>query len=187
MTKKANSIKYQQISSCLTAHWRNMDQKLRRLATCCVAPSPLRLNEFGPKARPQTSAFDDPRTIAGGRILNTKIQELSPQNDMQRRLQSEALQINADLGRARWLLVAQREGTSIPNPFLIVLVFWLTVPFASFGLFASSNGTVIATLFVCALSVSGAIFLILDFAQPFAGVMQISSAPLRNALAHLGQ
>ena len=72
-------------------------------------------------------------------------------------------------------------------PFLVVLVFWLTILFISFGLFAPPNATVIATLFVCALSVSGAIFLILELDQPFEGLIRISSAPLRNALAHLGQ
>ena len=104
---------------------------------------------------------------------------------MHRKLQSEALQIDADLTRAYLLLTAQREDAAIPKPFLIILIFWLVVLFAVFGLFASPNGTVIATLLVCALSVSCAIFLILDFAQPFAGVMQISNAPLRTALLYL--
>lgn len=69
----------------------------------------------------------------------------------------------------------------------MVLVFWITIIFFSFGLFAPHNGTVIATLLVCALSVSGAIFLILELDHPFKGLIQLSSAPLRNALAHLGQ
>jgi hypothetical protein len=34
---------------------------------------------------------------------------------------------------------------------------------------------------------SAAIFLILEMYMPFQGLMQLSSAPLRNALAHLGQ
>jgi membrane-bound ClpP family serine protease len=46
---------------------------------------------------------------------------------------------------------------------------------------------VIVTLFLCALSVSGAIFLILEMYTPYRGLIQISSAPLRNALANLGQ
>jgi hypothetical protein len=44
-----------------------------------------------------------------------------------------------------------------------------------------------ATLFVCALSVSAAIFLILAMYTPFQGMMQISSSPMRSALAQLGQ
>jgi len=72
-------------------------------------------------------------------------------------------------------------------PFLAILVFWVAVIFISFGLFAPCNTTVVATLFVCALSVSGAIFLILELDRPFQGFMQLSSAPLRTALASLGQ
>ena len=72
-------------------------------------------------------------------------------------------------------------------PFLVVLVFWLTVLFASFGLFAPRNWTVMATMLTCALSVSAAIFLVLELDRPFGGLIRISSASLQNALAHLGQ
>jgi hypothetical protein len=43
----------------------------------------------------------------------------------------------------------------------------------------------VATLCLCALSVSAAIFLVLEMYSPFSGVVQISNAPLRSALAHL--
>jgi hypothetical protein len=115
-----------------------------------------------------------------------KVQELSPQNEVQRALQAQAVKISADLGQMRWLLFEQ-SGRSIPMPFLILLIFWVTIIYLSFGLFAPTNTTVIATLFICALSVSGAIFLILELDRPFGGLVQISSAPLRNALAHLGK
>jgi hypothetical protein len=61
------------------------------------------------------------------------------------------------------------------------------VLFGSFGLFAPRNMLVIAVLMISALSVSGAIFLTLELAQPFGGLINISSAPLRDALAHLGE
>lgn len=102
------------------------------------------------------------------------------------RERTEALKIATDLGRTRSLLLAQ-AGSSIPRPFLVILVFWVAVLFVSFGLFAPANSTVVATLFVCALSVSGAIFLILELDQPFSGFIQVSSAPLRSVLANLGQ
>jgi Tfp pilus assembly protein PilE len=114
-----------------------------------------------------------------------KIQELTPSNDFEHSLQSQALQTALEIGHTRSLLVEQ-AGSSIPMPFLVVMVFWLAVIFASFGLFAPRNATVIATLFVCALSVSGAIFLILELDSPFSGLLQISDAPLRNAIAHIG-
>jgi hypothetical protein len=59
--------------------------------------------------------------------------------------------------------------------------------FLGFGLVSATNGTVIAALLVCSLSVSGAIFLIEEMDNPLQGLMQISSAPSRNALSHLGQ
>jgi hypothetical protein len=125
-------------------------------------------------------------TAAGGEILYDKIQALSPQNDVQRTLQAQASSMAIDLGKLRWLMFEQ-GSTSVSLPLLAVLVFWLAIVFTSFGLFAPPNVTVIATLFLCALSVSGAIFLILAMYTPFQGLMQISSAPLRSALAHLGQ
>jgi hypothetical protein len=72
-------------------------------------------------------------------------------------------------------------------PFLVVLVFWLCIIFASFGLYAPHNATVVATLCVWALSVSGAIYLILELDRPFEGFIRISGAPLQSAIVQLGQ
>jgi hypothetical protein len=113
-----------------------------------------------------------------------KIQALSPQNDVQRQLQAQAVKISIDIGQSRWLLFEQ-GGRSIPMPFLVLLIFWVTVIFLSFGLFAPRNATVIVTLFLCALSLSGAIFLILELDHPFGGLVSISSAPLRSALSQI--
>jgi Protein of unknown function (DUF4239) len=125
-------------------------------------------------------------TAAGGEILYDKIQGLSPKNDTQRSLQGQALSMAMDLGKTRWLMYEQAI-TSVSIPLLVVLVLWLAAIFISFGLFAPFNATVVASLFVSALSVSGAIFLILEMYTPYAGLIQLSSAPLRAALAHLGQ
>ncbi len=123
---------------------------------------------------------------AGAEGVYDRIQALSPASEAQRSLRAEALRISIDLARTRWLLFEQ-GGRSIPAPFLVMLAFWVTVIFVSFGLFAPRHATVIATLFVCALSISGAIFLILELDQPFEGVVRMSSDPLRSALAHLGR
>jgi hypothetical protein len=74
------------------------------------------------------------------------------------------------------LLLFTETGNSIPRPFLVILVFWLTIIFASFSLFARLNLTVIAALFLFALLAAGALFLILEMSQPFNGLMAISSA-----------
>jgi len=122
----------------------------------------------------------------GADIFYQKIQQLEPHTDFQHALYAQTLQIGMELGRKRALLL-EETGGSIPMPFLVVLVFWLALIFASFGLFAPTNSTVIGVLFACALSVAGAIFLILELDRPFQGLLQISSTPLRNVLVHLGK
>ncbi|MBV8139822.1 MAG: DUF4239 domain-containing protein [Deltaproteobacteria bacterium] len=119
-------------------------------------------------------------------ILFDKIQELVPQNDTQRALKSQVESMAFNLGQMRWLLFEQ-SGSSISAPFLVVVVFWLSTLFVSFGLFAPRNATAFFTLLISALSVAGALFLILELDHPFSGLIQISSAPLRNALAVLGR
>jgi hypothetical protein len=118
--------------------------------------------------------------------LYEKLQELKPKDDNQRALQTQAVKIATDIGQTRWLMFAQ-QGRSIPAPFLVVMVSWLALLFASFSLFARPNPTVLVTLLVCAFAVSSAVFLILELDQPFKGMIQISSTPLRNALEQLGQ
>jgi hypothetical protein len=127
----------------------------------------------------------------GGRVpieaIQDQLRQLSPRNDAQRWLQSRALQISGDIAEGRWLLIEQLGQSSVPMPFLVMLVFWLTFIFAGFGLFSPRNATVISVLLVCALSAAGSLFLILELDTPYAGLIKVSSAPLVNALAHLGK
>jgi hypothetical protein len=132
------------------------------------------------------SELDSPEQRAVVDSFYEKIQELAPHNDYERSLQSQAVQTALSVGQARSLLL-QQSGSSVPIPFLVVMVFWLTLIFARFGLFSPTNTTVITTLFRCALSVSAAIYLILELDTPLSGLMQISDAPLRNAIALIGQ
>ena len=120
-----------------------------------------------------------------GAVLG-KIQQLSPQNDNQRFLQSQALSMAIKVGQTRSLMFAQ-QASSVPMPLLAVLVFWLILLFMSFGLFVRPNVTVVVSLSASALAVCCAIFLILEMYHPYGGLIQVSSAPLRAALAQLGQ
>ena len=56
-----------------------------------------------------------------------------------------------------------------------------------FGLFAPRNATVIAVLLVCAFSVAGAMFLILEMDSPFGGLVRISPEPIRYAYSRINQ
>jgi hypothetical protein len=113
------------------------------------------------------------------------VRRLSPRNDGQRALKAEVLRIRVEIGQIRASSLA-RESSSIPIPFLVVLVFWLTALFAGFGLFASRNLVTAVALCVYALIVSSAIFLILDMDQPLKGLMKLSDEPLRSAIAVIG-
>lgn len=118
--------------------------------------------------------------------LQVKLRELSPRSDSQRQLKSQALQIAAESALSRWVIIEQMQQT-LPTAFLVVLLFWLSMLFAGFGLLSPVNGTVLAILFVCAVSVSGAIFLILEMETPFSGVVKVSSATMQKTLDHLGR
>ena len=142
------------------------------------------INHMWPDKKSSQTAQLDPSVSSGEAFFNS-IQKLSPQNDVQRSLKSQAAQIATDLGQMRWLLFEQTE-TSISVAMLIVLISWLAIIFVSAGLFAPPNATVVIALMLAALSVSGAIFLILELDMPFDGVIQISQKPMYNALSHLG-
>jgi hypothetical protein len=118
--------------------------------------------------------------------LFEKTQALQPKDERQKMIQTQALNQELGLGQTRWLMYEQ-ASTEVPKPLVTVLVFWLTVIFVCWGIYAPRNATVAATWFVTALSVSSAIFLILEMYTPYSGLILVSSGPLRAALAHLGQ
>ena len=122
----------------------------------------------------------------GMELVQEKLRELTPQNDVQRQALAQAQQIANDLGQTRWLLVEQAQ-TQLPVPLLLILVFWLTLLFISFGLFAPRNLMALTVLLIGACAISPAIFLVLELNQPLDGLIKVSSAPLQNALQHMGQ
>jgi hypothetical protein len=117
--------------------------------------------------------------------IQTAIMSLSPLTEAQRQLKSRAEQINYDISQLRWMLFENQQKT-IPTPLVVVVLFWLTMLFISFGLFAARNLTVVITMFISAMSVSAALFIILEMSTPFEGIIKISSAPLRKAIEHIG-
>ncbi|MBB6225666.1 MULTISPECIES: DUF4239 domain-containing protein [Rhizobium] len=114
------------------------------------------------------------------------LRSLSPRDSVQRSLQTRALDVSGMVAETHWLLVESgKEG--LPWAFLAVLVCWLSLLFATFGLQAPANPTVLSILLVCALSVAGAIFLISDMANPYVGLIRVSDAPLQSAIERLGK
>jgi hypothetical protein len=116
----------------------------------------------------------------GGVVVGMLLRSLLPQHHTQ------ALQIGNDLQQARWMMVEQSQ-TELPTAFLAVLLCWLTILYTAYGLLTPANATVVLVLLVCALSMSGAIFLIVEMNQPFDGTIKISRGPIDRALQHIGQ
>ena len=116
------------------------------------------LAEYGPEARPireQMRSIISPLAdrlwrekqasttalfefSATGEKAYLAIQALSPQNSS---LQARAAQVSTDLVQTRLVLFAESSNV-IPTPFLVILVLWIVIIFASFSLFADLNLTV---------------------------------------------
>jgi hypothetical protein len=118
--------------------------------------------------------------------VQEELRALAPATEAQRSIKSRAIDVGVQIAQARWYLLEELDS-SMPLPFLIVLVFWLTIIFFYYGLFAPNNALVISLLFLCAVSLSGSIYLILEMDNSLEGPIAISSEPLHRALKELGK
>ena len=146
-----------------------------------------RIDTTWPQESSRPARVADPlETASRVEGLVEAIRRLAPRDDSQRALQSRALELAERLLKTRWL-VFTAGGPSVPVAFLVVIVFWLTISFTSYGLIAPRNATVFVVLLVCALSVGSVIFLILELGEPFEGLLKVSGDALSYAHAHLNQ
>jgi hypothetical protein len=128
-------------------------------------------------------------TLSRGRGIETiqqQILNLAPNDDAQRWFKATALDISNDIAQTRWMAVVNTDR-SILLPFLAVLTFWTAAIFVIFGIFAPRNVSMFSTLAICALSIAGAIFLIVEMDQPFGGFVRVPSAPIEAVLNQLNK
>jgi hypothetical protein len=180
------------------------DAHFRLLAAHVVETDQL-LAQYGPEAMPVRKLMRESVPAAMDRIWNEKatasqntaftttslaeqlynaIEALSPANDAQRSLKLRIVQAAKDIAQTRLLIFADGDKP-ILTPFLLILIVWLTVIFASFAMFVEPGVVTWTALLVFALLVSSALFLVADLSQPFAGLMQIPKEQLRHTLAPL--
>ena len=79
----------------------------------------------------------------------------------------------------------EHTGHNIPIPFLVLLIFWLAIVFASVGVFAPANAITIVALLLCSVAVAGGTALIEDLDDPSSGFIRFPSAPMRKALVEI--
>jgi hypothetical protein len=188
------------IASANSSYQTESDEVQR--ASASVVELGALLAHYGPEASESRQRLHAAVTAATGKIWRKEVSKpkqpggvtpeasafyesiarLAPGTEAQRFIQKRALEIGSSLRQTRALL-AEQTGSSLPWPFLTVLGVWISMLFLGFGLFARANTTVIAAFLTGALSVSSAIYLILELNEPFGGLMAISDAPFRNALA----
>ena len=123
----------------------------------------------------------DPKTYELLQQLEDSILALKPTNARDKWWLDQAMTLAGKIGDTRWLLI-QQAGQGTPKAFVALLVFWLTLLFASFGLFAPRNLTSAVTLTLCAVAVAGAIGMILELERGFGGLVHISPQPMRQAV-----
>jgi len=141
----------------------------------------MKFDDLFPSGLDKRPNVDNPASVQMLEHVQNMILALRPGDNQQRWLSGQALQVATEVSQRRWLIVQQNART-IPGPVLILIVFWLTILFASFGLFAPKNATAIVALFLCALALSGGIAVVLAMDTPFEGIIRISSAAMHHAL-----
>jgi len=158
-------------------------QDVRKELRGCIASGLELLLRPGSGQRSGINAFERREGIEQ---IHDMLRKLAPSTEYHRSILAQALGIMAELTKARWLTLEQLQG-GLPAPFLIIMVVWLTVFFICFGLLSEANMTVVTVMLVCAVSVAGAIFLILEMNNPVQGIIRVSLEPLHYALAIIGR
>jgi hypothetical protein len=116
--------------------------------------------------------------------IDSAIRRLEPADKFQQQLADQLEARMTQTLELRWRLVETAQST-VSWPLLCLMTSWLVMIFAVFGLSSPRNKVIYATIFLCALSISSAVFMILELDSPLSGWIVVSSEPLRNALQHI--
>jgi hypothetical protein len=153
-------------------------------ATWTGEPPPS--NALNPASGPNDE-FMENSTL--GRMMNevgAELLALTPTDQIHQLLAAQARARFDTLVLRRWKLIEEASGRSA-GPLYLIMVLWLTVIFASFGLTAPRNMLVLIIMAMCAASLASVEFVILDLSTPFSGIYVVSSHPMREAIAHMDQ
>src|SRR5215471_16889282 len=176
--------------TALSAEILRLDQILHRYGSA-AEPARETLRQYAEQKTadlfpddPENVRLSNPSTYELLQRLEDMLLALKPANPRDQWWLGQAMTLAAKIGDTRWLL-AQQIGQGTPKAFVALLVFWLALLFASFGLFAPRNLTSAVTLTLCALAVAGAVAMFLELEQGFGGLVRISPEPMRQAVKTL--
>jgi hypothetical protein len=113
-----------------------------------------------------------------------QVVDLPATTEREQMLKGHAFEQADGISKSR-LLMFESFKNPVSWPLLAVLICWITILFLGFGLLARVNATVAVAQLLGAISIAGAIFLILELGEPYVGLMKISDQPLLNAIAQI--
>jgi hypothetical protein len=178
-----------QVSS-MSAEILRLDQLLRRYGSeTKLAREKLR--EYAERKRDDLFPNNPADVQLGNQSTYELLQEVEdlvlsvkPANARDHWWLAQAMTLASKIGDTRFLL-AQHNGQGTPKAVLLLLIFWLTLLFASFALFAPPNVITSAPLTLCALAIAGAIGMILELERGFGGLVHVSPQPMNYTVAAL--
>lgn len=113
--------------------------------------------------------------------LRQVLSTLSPKNKSQEFIKSSALNLANEIEELRWRIY-EELSSHLQLPIFYILVFWLMCIFFSLGIVAPANYSIITGLALSSLSMTGAIYLMLELDRPYSGWITVSNEPLKVAL-----
>jgi hypothetical protein len=145
-----------------------------------------RIDHLWPQDRSSEAGLHTEEISTEMEAVGLGLRNLTPRDESQRVLKSRAQDVFADSMKRRWSLLLKIHAP-IPTVFVVLLVFWFSVLFIMFAMLSPANATVTAVQLICALSVAGGIFLILDMNRPFEGLVTLSNEPMQEAVQSMGR
>ncbi len=111
---------------------------------------------------------------------------LEPATDQQKQLITTAMPNFMQVVETT-LLMTRRLANPAPTLLLFVVIGWAALLFMSFGLLDAFNVLSVAIAALGSIAVASAIYMILEFSQPYSGLFRISPVGVDNLIAALGR
>jgi len=116
--------------------------------------------------------------------IGIETRSLEPTDRLRQSMAAACMGQYDEMIKSRWAVIESVHG-SISTPFYWLLVAWLVILFASFGLRAPPNALNVIVIGLCAISISTAVFVIVDLDHPYGSLFGISSEAMRNTLVDM--
>jgi len=171
----------------LSSRLVELDHVLRQVGPA-AAPARQLLFRYGARTLKEVWPEAEPRLGVDGADSTQLMNQLE---DAVSVLHPGAAEAAAAAARAREMVqaLAGVSWTLSPDPppilspwVTLMLLFWMMLAFAGWGLLAPRTKLALGSLSLCAAAAAGGLFVMADYSSAFGGLILISSEPLQNAL-----